>query len=68
MELRSSQIGTSTDGGLGPQNPLTRKMKPVLLITVLLQPVQRPACLGLQATFARILIFPQKIFRSYQKG
>jgi hypothetical protein len=57
MELRSSQIGTSIDGGLGPQNPVTRKKKPVLFITM-----------GLQAASARILVFPQKKFRGYQKG
>jgi len=69
MELRSSQIGTSIDGGLGPQNPVTRKKKPVLFITMRYnQFTDRPVCLGLQAASARILVFPQKKFRGYQKG
>jgi hypothetical protein len=51
MKLRSSQIGTSIDGGLGPQNPVTRKMKPVLFITMPLQPVQRtPSLLGIASS------------------
>jgi hypothetical protein len=30
MELHWFQIGTSIDGVLGPQNQVTRKMKPIL--------------------------------------
>jgi hypothetical protein len=30
MELHRFQIGTSIDGVLGPQNQVTRKMKPIL--------------------------------------
>jgi hypothetical protein len=69
MELRSSQIGTSVDGGLGPQNQVTRKMKPVLFITMPSQPVQRtPSLLGIASSLSADFIFPQKKFRSYQKG
>jgi hypothetical protein len=58
MELRSSQIGTSVDGGLGPQNQVTRKMKPVLFITMRLQPVQRmPSLLGIASSLSAYFNF-----------
>jgi hypothetical protein len=58
MELRSSQIGTSIDGGLGPQNPVTRKKKPVLFITMRLQPVHRPpSLLGIASSLSAYFSF-----------
>jgi hypothetical protein len=68
MELRSSQIGTSVDGGLGPQNQVTRKMKPVLLLRCRhSQFNERPVCLGLQAALALILFFHRKNFGVIKK-
>jgi hypothetical protein len=71
MEVHGFQIGTSIAGVLGPQNQVTRKMKPILSYysAITNQFNEGLSCLGLQADLARILILSVgKIFRSYQKG